>query len=65
MGVSNLAMPISVPAISGLMDASTWVLGALAILMAAGIWGMNFYLRRQSIPPEMPIPIPTTSEPTL
>lgn len=65
MGVSNLAMPISVPAISGLMDASTWVLSGLAILMAAGIWGMNFYLRRQSTPPEMPMPLPTTSEPTL
>lgn len=65
MGVSHLAMPISAPAISGLMSISTWVLAGLAILMAAGIWGMNYYLRRQSTPPEMPMSIPTTIEPSL
>lgn len=65
MGISNLAVPISVPAISRLMSVSTWVLGGLAILMAAGIWAMNYLLRKQSAPPMMPIPVPSASEPNL
>jgi hypothetical protein len=54
MGVSHLAMPISVPAISGLMAISTWVLAGLAVLMAAGIWIINYRLRKKSLPPEVP-----------
>lgn len=60
MGLSQMAFPISVPALSVLMSVSTWVLGSLAVLMAAGILVINYLLRKQQsrlqfVPPVLPV----------
>jgi hypothetical protein len=54
LGISNIAVPINSTLLNRLMPASTPVLGGLAVLMLAGLFLINYFLRRKTIPPEQP-----------
>ena len=54
-GLSGMAVPVNSDLLSGLMAASPWVLCGIAFLMAATLLTMNFWLRKNSIPPELPV----------
>lgn len=55
MGLSGMAVPINSAFLSRLMTASPWILCGLAAAMATGLLTMNLWLRKNSIPPELPV----------
>jgi len=69
MGVNQLGLPITSSLLSLLMDISPWVLGGLAVLMALMILLINHHLRKQSVPPVLPVfqaePEEQTAQPNL